>query len=202
MTPQKILIAYTTNAGTTVQAAQAVSEGLSSDGAQVEVRRLEEVTDLTAAYAVVIGAPMIMGWHRAATKFVKQQRDALSRVPVAYFFMARSLTQTGETQVDGVPLVIDPKLPKPPKRADRLSYRERYATVGNYLRPVLKAAPRVKPVSAGFFGGRLDLHRLKLWQKLFVLFIIQAQPGGSINVQFIREWAASLRTTLLPGEVA
>jgi menaquinone-dependent protoporphyrinogen IX oxidase len=148
MTPQKILVAYTTNAGTTVQAAQAVSDGLSSAETQVEVRRLEEVTDLAPYTAVVVGAPMIMGWHRAATKFVKQQRDALSRVPVAYFFMARSLTQTGETQVDGVPLTIDPKLPKPPKQADRLSYRERYATVGNYLRPVLKAAPQVKPVSA------------------------------------------------------
>lgn len=200
MTTHKILVAYTTNAGTTTQAAQAVSEGLSSNGVQVEVRRLEEVTDLTPYTAVVIGAPMIMGWHRAATKFVKQHRDALSRVPVAYFFMARSLTQTGETQVEGVPLIIDPKLSQPPQQADRLSYRERYATVGNYLRPVLKATPQVKPVSAGFFGGRLDLHRLKLWQKLFVLFIIQAQPGGSINVQFIREWAAELRAALLSSK--
>ncbi|CAG0931094.1 menaquinone-dependent protoporphyrinogen oxidase [Thermoflexales bacterium] len=201
MTTHKILVAYTTNAGTTTQAAQAVSEGLSSNGVQVEVRRLEEVTDLSPYTAVVIGAPMIMGWHRAATKFIKQHRDALSRVPVAYFFMARSLTQTGETQVEGVPLIIDPKLSQPPQQADRLSYRERYATVGNYLRPVLKATPQVKPVSAGFFGGRLDLHRLKLWQKLFVLFIIQAQPGGSINLQFIREWAANLCTTLLAGKV-
>ena len=116
---QKILVAYTTNAGTTVQAAQAVSEGLSAAGTQVEVRRLEEVTDLAPYAAVVIGAPMIMGWHRAATKFVKKHREALSRVPVAYFFMARSLTQTNETQVDGIPSVIDPKLPQPPKQADQ-----------------------------------------------------------------------------------
>ena len=199
---QKILVAYTTNAGTTVQAAQAVSEGLSDADTQVEVRRLEEVTGLAPYAAVVIGAPMIMGWHRAATKFVKQHRDALSRVPAAYFFMARSLTQTGETQVDGIPLVIDPKLPRPPKHADRLSYRERYATVGNYLRPVLKAAPRVRPVSVGFFGGRLDLYRLKLWQKLFVLLIIQAQPGGSLNLPYIKDWAADLRAALLPGSPA
>lgn len=192
MTTKKILVAYTTNAGSTVQAAQAVSEGLSNANTTVEVRRLEEVTDLTPYAAVVIGAPMIMGWHRAATKFVKQHAAALSRVPVAYFFMARSLTKTGETQIDGIPLCIDPYLPKPPKQADRLSYRERYATVGNYLQPVLKAAPPVKPVSAGFFGGRLDMVRLKLWQKLFVLLIIQAPPGGSIDVALIREWAAGL----------
>jgi menaquinone-dependent protoporphyrinogen IX oxidase len=192
MTTKRVLVAYTTNAGSTAQAAQAVSEGLSNADTTVEMRRLEEVTDLAPYAAVVIGAPMIMGWHRAATKFVKQHAAALSRVPVAYFFMARSLTKTGETQIDGIPLCIDPYLAKSPKQVDRLSYRERYATVGNYLRPVLQAAPQVKPVSAGFFGGRLDMYRLKLWQKLFVLFIIQAQPGGSIDVAFIREWAAGL----------
>jgi menaquinone-dependent protoporphyrinogen IX oxidase len=192
MTPQKILVAYTTNAGSTVQAAQAVSEGLSRAETEVDVRRLEEVTDLAPYAAVVIGAPMIMGWHRAAQKFVKQHREALSHVPVAYFFMARALTKTGDTQVAGIPLCVDPYLPKPPKKADQLSYRERYATVSNYLQPVLKAAPRVKPVSAGFFGGRLDMFRLKLWQKLFVIFIVQAPPGGSIDEAFIKEWAAGL----------
>jgi menaquinone-dependent protoporphyrinogen IX oxidase len=202
MTTKKILIAYTTNAGSTTQAAQAVSEGLTTADTTVEVRRLEEVTDLAPYAAVVIGAPMIMGWHRAATKFVKQQRTALSRVPVAYFFMARSLTKTGETQIAGIPLCIDPYLPKSPRQADRLSYRERYATVANYLRPALQAAPTVKPVSAAFFGGRLDMHRLKLWQKLFVLLIVQAPPGGSIDVAFIRDWATGLRTALLPGSSA
>jgi menaquinone-dependent protoporphyrinogen IX oxidase len=199
---KKILVAYTTNAGTTVQAAQAISEGLGAADTPVDVQRLEEVTDLTPYAAVVIGAPMIMGWHRGARKFVKQHRAALCRVPVAYFFMARSLTQTNETQVAGIPLTIDPKLPQPPKKTDRLSYRERYATVGNYLRPVLRAAPQVKPVSAGFFGGRLDMFRLKLWQKLFVLLIIQAQPGGSLNLPFIKEWATNLRPALLPDSLA
>jgi menaquinone-dependent protoporphyrinogen IX oxidase len=192
MTAKKILVAYTTNAGSTVQATQAVSEGLTRKDTTVEVRRLEEVTDLAPYAAVVIGGPMIMGWHRAAQKFVKQQRAALSRVPVAYFFMARALTQTGETQVAGIPLCIDPYLPKLPKKAEHLSFRERYATVSNYLKPALQAAPQVKPVSVGFFGGRLDMFRLKLWQKLFVIFIVQAQPGGSIDQAFIKDWAAGL----------
>jgi flavodoxin len=37
---KKILVAYTTNAGTTAQAAQAVSEDLRGADTQVEVRRL------------------------------------------------------------------------------------------------------------------------------------------------------------------
>jgi len=47
-------------------------------------------------------------------------------------------------------------------------------------------------VNAGFFGGRLDMIRLKLWQKLFVMLIVQAPLGGSIDQAFIRAWAAGL----------
>ncbi len=190
----KILVAFTTNAGTTVKVAQAVGEELSKNGAAVEVRRLEEVTTLEPYTAVIVGAPMIVGWHRAATNFVKKNQAALGRVPVAYFFTAMSLTRPEETSIDGVPLCVDPKLAKAPKRPGHLSFRERYATAANYLRPVLKAAPGIKPVSAAFFSGRLEMSKLKWWQALFVLFVIQVQPGGSHNLPFIRSWAAEVRT--------
>src|SRR5512137_2816245 len=127
MPTQKILVAYTTNAGTTASVAEAIGEELSRDGAQVDVRHLEEVTTVESYTAVVVGAPMMVGWHRAALKFVKTHQQALSRVPVAYFFTAVNLTQTGETNIDGVPLSLDPALAKPPQKANRLSFKERYA---------------------------------------------------------------------------
>jgi menaquinone-dependent protoporphyrinogen oxidase len=197
MQTKKVLVAYTTNAGTTADVAQAIGEELGKAGAQVDVRRLEEVTSLESYTAVVVGGPMIMGWHSAAVKFVKKHQRALSQVPVAYFLTAMSLTQTGETSVDAVPIFVDAMLAKAPKNAARLSFQERYATVTNYLRPVLKAAPPVKPVSVGFFGGKLELYRLNLLQKLFVLLAIQAQPGDFRHWPVIREWAAGLRTELL-----
>ena len=85
-----VLVAYATNSSSTEEVAQAVAEELGRDGAQVDVRRLEEVTSVEPYSAVVIGAPMIVGWHRAALGFVKKYRQALSRVPVAYFFTAMS----------------------------------------------------------------------------------------------------------------
>ena len=190
---QRVLVAYTTNAGTTAEIAEAIGEELGQDGAQVDVRRLEEITDLESYTAVVIGGPMIMGWHKAAVRFVKTHRQALSQVPVAYFLTAMSLTQTGEVSIDAIPLCVDPMLAKAPKNANRLSFRERYATVTNYLRPVLRSAPRVKPVSIALFGGKLEFYRLKLLQMLFVMLIIQAQPGDRRNWPAIREWAAGLR---------
>ena len=199
---KKILIAYTTNAGSTAKVAQVIGEELGRDSAQVQVCRLKEVTRVEQYDAVVVGAPMIMGWHGDAVKFIKKHQQALSQVRVAYFVTAMNLTQTNEKSVGATPLYVDPQLAKPPKNEKRLSFKERYATVSNYLRPVLDAAPSVKPISAGFFGGKLELYRLPLLQMLFVLLVIQAQPGDLRNWLAMREWAANLRPELLGNQPA
>jgi menaquinone-dependent protoporphyrinogen IX oxidase len=73
-----------------------------------------------------------------------------------------------------------------------LSFRERYARLSNYLRPIFQATRPVKPVSIGVFGGRLEFGRLKWWATLFVMLIIQAPPGERRNWPAIRAWAADL----------
>jgi menaquinone-dependent protoporphyrinogen oxidase len=192
----KIVVAYATNTGTTADVAQVIGEELQKGGAQVDVLALGQVGSLEAYDGVVLGAPMIMGWHREAIRFLKQNHEVLSRIPVALFMMAMSLTRTNENGVDDVPIYVDEKLAQLPKVEGHLSFRERYATVQGYLRPVLRAVPVVKPISVGFFGGRLDIYRLKWWQALFVMLIIQAQPGEKRNWDAIREWANSLSFTL------
>lgn len=194
MDTRKILIAYTTNAGTTAEVAQAVGDELAKDARlTVDVKQLEEVESLEPYSAVVVGAPMIFGWHRGARKFIKKHQDSLSRLPVAYFVTAMNLTKTDETSLEGVPLSVDPVVAKPVKKTGHLTFKERYSLPANYLRPILKSAPKVKPVAVAFFGGKLAMYRMKWWQVLFVLIFIQTQQGGSHNMPFIREWAASLR---------
>jgi menaquinone-dependent protoporphyrinogen IX oxidase len=139
---------------------------------------------------------MIMGWHRAALRFLKKHRGAFEHIPLAVFVMAMSLTQSGETSVDGVPVYVDGNLPKPPENEERLNYRERYARLSNYLRPILKATRPVKPVSIGVFGGRLEYGRLKWWAVLFVMLIIQAPAGDRRNWTTIRAWAAGMPAAL------
>jgi hypothetical protein len=111
---------------------------------------------------------------------------------LAVFVMAMSLTQTGETSVDGVPVSVDEKLPKPPQKEGRLNLRERYANLSNYVRPILKATRPAKPVSIGVFGGRLDYGRLKWWAVLFAMVIVQAPAGDRRNWTAIRSWAAGI----------
>jgi menaquinone-dependent protoporphyrinogen IX oxidase len=98
--------------------------------------------------------------------------------------------------VNGVPITCDPRLTKAPGNPDRLSFKERYATPSKYLAPVLKKAPRVKPVSAAFFGGKLVYTDLNILQMLFVMLIIGARPGDFRNWEAIRGWATGLQPAL------
>jgi menaquinone-dependent protoporphyrinogen IX oxidase len=100
-----------------------------------------------------------------------------------------SLTQAGEMSVGDVSVYVDEKLPKPPEKEGSLSFRENYARLSKYLRPILKAS---KPVSIGVFGGRIEYGRLKWWAVLFVMLIIQAPAGDRRNWPAIQEWSASL----------
>jgi menaquinone-dependent protoporphyrinogen oxidase len=193
---QKILVAYATMAGSTAEVAQAVGEQLVQAGFQVDVLPLSQVGSLDGYAGVVVGAPMIMGWHRSASGFLRKHRAAFQRIPLAVFVIAVSLTRTGETSLDGVPLIIDEKLPKTPVKAGSLSFRERYARPANYLKPILKATRPAKPVSIGIFGGRLEYGRLKWWAVLFVMLIIQAQAGDRRDWNAIKAWAAALPAAL------
>jgi menaquinone-dependent protoporphyrinogen IX oxidase len=188
----KILVAYATMAGSTAEVAQAVGEEIANSGAQVDVLPLSDVKEPGSYDGVVVGAPMIMGWHREATRFLKRHRKAFQRTPLAVFVTAMSLTKTPEMSVGDVPVSVDETLPKPPAREGRLSFRERYALLSNYLRPILAATHPARPLSIGVFGGRLEYGRLKWWAVLFAMLIVQAPPGEKRNWPAIREWAAGL----------
>jgi len=191
-----ILIAFATKSGSTAEVAQTIGKELSQDGAQADVRPISVVRDISPYDAVIVGGPMIMGWHREAVQFLEKNQSALSQVPVACFLTALSLTET-QAKFDSIPVYKDPSLAKPPQNAERLSFKEKYATVASYLQPVLEKAPQVKPVSAAFFAGKLDCSKLDFLSRLFVQVIIGAQPGDYRNWDAIRVWAASLRPTLV-----
>jgi menaquinone-dependent protoporphyrinogen oxidase len=193
----KILIAYTTNAGSTGEVAEVIGETLAQDGTQVDVRQIKDVNDVSAYDAVLVGGPMILGWHKEAVQFVEAHQRDLGQKPVAYFLTALSLTTSPETDWDAVPVYLDPSLAKPPKNGHKLSRMEKFTTVATYLEPALTKAPQVKPVSAGFFAGKLDYGRLNIFQKLFVRIIIRGEEGDFRDWNAIRAWADEVHQALL-----
>jgi menaquinone-dependent protoporphyrinogen oxidase len=191
----KVLVAYATFSGSTSEVAQAVGEEIARSGAQVDVLPLDgpsRVTELDGYDAVVVGGPMIMGWHRGALGFVRRHWAVWQRTPLAVFVMALSLTETGERRVGDVAVEIDPRLPKKPEQPGRLSWRERYARLSNYVGPILAAARPAKPRALGVFAGRLDYGRLPWWGVLFAMLIVQAPAGDKRSWDAIRGWAAGL----------
>jgi menaquinone-dependent protoporphyrinogen oxidase len=192
----KILVAFATDSGSTVEVAKSIAEEIGKSGASVEVLPICSVTSLEGFDAVVIGAPEIVGWHQAAKRFVHKNRERIAQIPVAYFFTLMSLTEPVSDTFQGIPLACDGELTHPPAREGKLSIKERYASVENYLNPVLKEAPAVKPVGVAFFGGKLTYYRMNWFRRLFVMAIVNANPGDRRNWDFIRAWAAGIAPLL------
>jgi menaquinone-dependent protoporphyrinogen oxidase len=187
----RVLVAFATSSGSTAEVARAVGEELAQAGLDVDVAAIDDVRTLAGYDAVVVGAPMILGWHRDGKRFLRRHRRTLQRLPLAVFVMAMSLTRTREESL-GVPVVLDSELPRPPRVEGRLDLRERYARLSNYVKPILKAARPASPVSVGVFGGRLEYGRLRWWAVLFAMVLIRAEARDRRNWPAIRSWAASL----------
>jgi menaquinone-dependent protoporphyrinogen IX oxidase len=188
----RVLLVYATRHGSTREVADAVAEALRASGSEVDERAAADAPGPAGYDAVVVGGPMIMGWHKQAGRYLKTHRAALQNLPVALFITAASLTDTGETEVDGVPIVKDPWLAKAPRTPGKLRYRESYALPAHYLGDVLKKAAPVRPKSVAFFGGCLDLTTMNIFEKLFVLLAVGATPGDGRHWEFIRDWGAGL----------
>jgi menaquinone-dependent protoporphyrinogen oxidase len=187
----KILVTFASNSGSTAEVARAVMEEIQKSGVPVELLPIAEVRELATYSAVVLGGPMIMGWHREAMQFLHKNKKAWSAMPLAVFVTCMSLTKTGETNIQGVPVCLDEALPKPAQNASHLTFKERYSQSSNYIRPILRACPR-KPVSVGLFGGQLNFSHMQWWAMIFVVLILQAQAGDRRNWPAIRTWAGSL----------
>ena len=189
---KKVLVAYASMSGSTIEVARTVGAELASRGLNVEVSSLDTINSLDGYDALVLGAPMAMGWHRSAVRFLEQHRKELAGRPLAIFVMALSLTWSGEQQVSGTPVCVDPRLGNPPRVPGKPSLKESHCLVERYAAPIIKAAAPARPVSIGFYGGKLDYRRLSLFPKLFVKLVIGAQEGDRRDRQLIKGWAAGL----------
>ena len=125
---RSILIAYATKRGSTHEVAESIGETLRAHGLEVDVHPVGELESLTPYDAVVLGGALYMGrLHGDARRFLKRQRDALARLPVATFAMGPGTLD--ETAVAG-------------------SRKQ--------LERALARVPEVEPVSVAIFGGVVD----------------------------------------------
>ncbi len=186
----KILVAYSTNSGSTTEVAEAVAEELNHAGHTVEVRPMKEIDSVSSYDVVVLGAPMILGWHDPARRFVKKHRAELAARKTAIFACAMRLTRASRETLPPVALTLDETLVADEVKPGSLTIKERFTTIGYYLKSMLPAG--VNPVSVAFFNGKLEMFRLKWWQAAFVMIVVQATPGDYRDWDAIHAWGRSL----------
>jgi len=188
---KKILISYITHSGTTRDVAEAIAEEISKSGCGVDLCLMDQVESMEGYDAVVLGAPMIVGWHRSALAFLRSHKAELEKKPLALFLMGMSLTDGLHPEMGQATLHLDEKLLVQPKRPGRLGFKESFTTIKHYLHPILAVSPK-SLAAVGFFGGRMDFYRLKWYEALFVMVVVGAKPGEKRNWADIRAWAAGL----------
>jgi menaquinone-dependent protoporphyrinogen oxidase len=167
----KILVAYASRTGSTVGVAEAIGKTLAESGAQVEVRPMNEITDLAPYRAVVAGSAIQeASWLPEAMQFVRTHRAALSQKPFAAFLVCMTMAMKNE------------------------QYR---AGVKDWLGPV---RAMVRPVSEGYFAGRLDISKVPGLRKKLMFRISVASgvwsEGDHRDWDAIRAWATDLAVKL------
>jgi menaquinone-dependent protoporphyrinogen oxidase len=171
----KILVAYASRAGATAGVAEAIGKTLSASGAQVDVRPMQDVNDLTPYQAVVAGSAIREGkWLPEAIQFVQTHKTELRRKPFAAFLVCMTLAMPGAEK-----------------------YRQHVAT---WLEPVRAL---VRPVSEGLFAGALDIRKVPTFSqrmkfRLSVLFGVWSE-GDHRDWDAIHAWANELAVKFGPA---
>ncbi|HEY4379548.1 MAG TPA: flavodoxin domain-containing protein [Acidobacteriaceae bacterium] len=164
-----VLVTYATRYGSTEEVAQTVAESLRETAATVDVLPVRHVRSPEQYDAIVLGAPLYMGHlHKDALRFLNQHRRALTKVPVALFFLG-------------------------PVRNDEKDW----SSARSQLAHEMARFPWLEPVARQIFGGKLDPARFGFPLRL-IPPLRKMKPADIRDWSAIHSWATGLAPALQP----
>jgi menaquinone-dependent protoporphyrinogen oxidase len=160
----QILVAYATKRGSTAEIAEHIGEALREEGLTADVLPADQVEDLTAYRAVILGSAVYIGrWQKEAARFLKANEEELADRLVWLFSSGPTGEGRPEELVDGW------RFPEP-------------------LKPV---ADRIGPEEITVFHGELDPRKLNIIEK-WMVNNVGASMGDFRDWDAITAWARSV----------
>jgi menaquinone-dependent protoporphyrinogen oxidase len=159
-----VLVAAASKHGATDEIAERIGADLAEHGIDADVKRLNEVEDLSEYDAFVLGSAIFYGkWMKEAISFVDAHAGELSERPT-WLFGSGSIT-------GNPPIAEDPK--------------------GMLARLIDKLVSSTHAREHKLFAGKLDSSKLSLAEKLPVR-MARCREGDWRDWQAVDEWAAAI----------
>ena len=164
-----VLVAAASNHGATDEIAARIGADLAECGLDVEVKKLEEVSELGRYEAFVLGSAIYLGtWLEEARSFVDAHAEELAQRPT-WLFASGSIT--GDPPVDDDPNAV------------RVGLAESLVETTHAHEHKL-------------FAGKLDRRKLGFAEK-WAVRMARAREGDHRDWHAIDDWAASIARELL-----
>ena len=165
---EQVLVAYASKHGATAEIAEKIGQVLCQAGLRADVLPVDQVKDLTAYHAVVLGSAVYIGqWCKDAAKFLQTHETPLARRQVWLF-------SSGPTGKRGT-------------AESRKDWR-----LPESLQPI---ADHIQPHDITVFHGNLNLKKLNFVEKAMIKKV-NALPGDFRDWETITAWAAAIANVL------
>lgn len=159
----KVLVAYATWAGSTIEVADSVAFAIAKQGYWLGLKHIETVERLQDYSAVIIGSAIRMGNVTPEVKsFVEKRKAGPVKIQTAYFVVCLTLK-------DDTP--------------------EKREKVKEYLAPLRKT---LAPFAEGYFAGKMDYAKLKAIDRFIVKRLVKAPKGDFREWHKIRAWGSNI----------
>jgi menaquinone-dependent protoporphyrinogen oxidase len=169
---KKILVAYATKAGSTAEVADFIGKTLAEKGADVDVKPIKNISDITGYNAIIIGSPARAGKILSdATEFVERNKASLTNIPVAYFVTCTTLIKDTD---------------------------DNRKIANEYLDSI---SGTISPVGKGLFAGKMDYSKIGFASTLILKYIFSTPEGDYRDWDAIKKWADDLFPKLIPSKI-